>query len=170
MDRLPLSLRLPAAEVLYFVHATERDDHDTITSHTPEKALHEMFPTAGEPIIVRAHNHFGQVRVWDRGFIVTCGSVGLPLDGTPSAQYLLLDQERQGWKIRHHSAPYPLESTICRFHQTGYLAATGPMGRLFFREIVTASQQIVPFLRLYAQWSKQEDLPLSQAVDRFLSL
>jgi hypothetical protein len=44
------------------------------------------------------------------------------------------------------------------------------MGRLFFREVVTASQQIVPFLRLYTQWSKQDDISLSNAVDRFLSL
>src|SRR3990172_5911680 len=71
MEQLPLNLRLPEAPDLFFVHATERDDHDTVASHTPEQALHEMFPTAQERYIIRAHNHFGQVRVWDKGFIVT---------------------------------------------------------------------------------------------------
>ena len=170
MEQLPLNLRLPEAPDLFFVHATERDDHDTVASHTPEHALHEMFPTAQERYIIRAHNHFGQVRVWDKGFIVTAGSVGLPLDGNPTAQYLLLDQKHNGWNIQHQSVPYPLDDTISRFHDTDYLSAAGPMGRLFFREIVTASQQIVPFLRLYTQWSKKGDISLSGAVDRFLSL
>lgn len=170
MEQLPLNLRLPDAPNLFIVHATERDDHDSIASHTPEQALDAMFPTAQERYIMRAHNHCGQVHIWKKGFIVTSGSVGLPLDGNPTAQYLLLDQQKSGWEIQHQSVPYHLDATISRFHDTGYLSAVGPMGRLFFREVVTASHQIVPFLRLYTQWSKQGNMSLSQAVDRFLSL
>ena len=170
MEQLPSTLRLPEAPNLFIVHATERDDYDAIAPHTPDQALHEMFPTAQERYIIRAHNHFGQVRVWEKGFIITAGSVGLSLDGNPTAQYLLLDQEKNGWNFHHLSVPYQLNATISRFHETGYLSSVGPMGHLFFREVVTASHQIVPFLRLYNQWSKQGDISLSQAVDRFLSL
>ncbi len=170
MEQLPLNLRLPEAPNLLIVHATERDDHDSIASHTPEQVLHGMFPTAPEQYIIRAHNHSGQVRIWEKGLIVTGGSVGLSLDGNPTAQYLLLDQEKNGWKIQHQSVPYPLDAAISRFHDTGYLSSVGPMGHLFFREVMTASHQIVPFLRLYSQWSKQGDISLSRAVDRFLSL
>jgi predicted phosphodiesterase len=170
MEQLPFNLHLPEAPNLFCVHASERNDHDGLASHTPEQVLNEMFPTAQERYIIRAHNHCGQVRVWEKGFIVTSGSVGLALDGNPTAQYLLLDQEKNGWKIQHQSVPYHVDAAISRFHDTGYLASVGPMGRLFFREVLTASQQIVPFLRLYAQWSKQGDNSLSRAVDRFLSL
>jgi hypothetical protein len=169
MDQLPLTLRLPEAPDLWFVHASERGDHDSIAAHTPEPALHEMFPTAQEGYVIRAHNHCGQVHVWEKGLIVTCGSVGLPLDGFPTAQYLLLDQQMDGWKIQHQSVPYPLDAVIRRFQDTGYLSAVGPMAHLFFREVVTGARQIVPFLRLYAQWSKQEELSLARAVERFLS-
>jgi hypothetical protein len=170
MQQLLFNLRLPEAPDLLIVHASERDDHDSVASHTPEPVLHDLFPTAKERYIIRAHNHHGQVRVWEKGFIITCGSVGLALDGNPTAQYLLLDQEKNGWKIQHQSVPYPVDATLNRFHDTGYLSAVGPMGHLFFREVVTASQQIVPFLRLYSQWTKQGDISLSQAVERFLSL
>ena len=170
MEQLPLNLRLPEAPDLFFVHASVRDDHDTITSYTPEPVLHDMFPTAQERFIIRAHNHYGQTRVWEKGFIVTCSSVGLPLDSNPTAQYLLLDQEKKGWNIQHQSVPYPLDATISRFHDTDYASSVGPMGHLFFREVVTASHQIVPFLRLYSKWSEQGDISLSQAVERFLSL
>ena len=170
MEQLPLNLRLPEAPNLFIVHATERGDHDTVESHTPEQGLHDMFPTAKEGYMIRAHNHYGQVRVWEKGFIITNGSVGLPLDGNPTAQYLLLDQEKNGWNIQFQSVPYHLDATISRFHDTGYLSTVGPMGHLFFREVVTASQQISPFLRLYTQWSKQGYISLSRAVDRFLNL
>lgn len=170
MEQLPLNLHLPEAPDLLFVHASERDDHDTIASHTPDEALQLMFPTAHERYIIRAHNHYGQVRIWKNGFIVTGGSAGLPLDGNPTAQYLLLDQQNNGWKLQHLSVPYDLNTTISRFHDQGYISKIGPMGHLFFREVVTATQHIVPFLRLYAQWSQQGEITLAQAVDRFLAL
>ncbi len=169
LAQLPASLRFPELQDLFFVHASERGDHDNVKAHTSEEELAAMFPTARERYIIRAHNHTGQVRLWERGFIVTCGAVGLALDGNPTAQYLLLDQTRGGWNVQHMSVPYPIEQTIQRYEATNYLTQTGPMGRLFFRELVTASQQIVPFLHLYAQWTKVEPISLEAAVERFLS-
>jgi predicted phosphodiesterase len=169
MAQLPESLRLPDAPNLFIVHATERSDNDTIESHTPDELLPTMFPHTQERFIVRAHNHLGQVRLWDDRLIITGGSVGLALDGNPTAQYLLLDSSTRGWQIQHQSVPYNLNTTIARFYDTGYLSSSGPIGRLYFREVVTASQQIVPFLRLYAQWSKKDAISLSQAVGKFLS-
>lgn len=169
LAQLPASLRLPAAPDLFITHASERDDHDTVSPHTPEEQLAHMFPNAHERFIIRSHNHYAQTRVWERGFIITNGSVGLPLDGNPTAQYLLLDQNKAGWHVRHQSVPYDLDAAQRRFRETGYLEATGAMGRLFFRELVTATQQIVPFLRLYAQWSKEGALSLNQALERFLN-
>lgn len=170
LGQLPDRLRMPEAPDVFVVHASERGDHDTVEAHTPAAQLSEMFPTAQERYIVRAHNHYGQVRVWERGYIITSSSVGLPLDGNPTAQYLLLDQNKHGWKIQHQSVPYRLDAALSRFHETGYLAATGPVGRLYFRELITASKQIIPFLRLHAQWSKQENITLSTAFDRFANL
>jgi len=169
MAQLPTSLRMAEAPNLFLVHASERNDRDTVKPHTPEHELHDMFPLAEEGYIVRSHNHYGQTRVWEKGFIITSGSVGLPLDGNPTAQYLLLDQTKTGWKIQHQSVQYNIDATIRRFDETKYLSSVGPMGRLFFRELITASQQIVPFLRLYAQWSEESPVSLADAVDRFLN-
>jgi len=169
MAHLPAALHLPEAPDLFVVHATERDDHDSITAYTPEEQLAAMFPRTKERFIIRSHNHYAQTRIWNDRIIVSSGSVGLPLDGNPTAQYLLLDQTRDGWHIQHQSVPYSLQTTIQRFYDTDYLSVTGPIGRLFLRELVTASQYMVPFLRLYAQWSKTETVSLAQAVERFLN-
>jgi predicted phosphodiesterase len=169
MGELPRLLRLPAAPDLLLVHASARDDHDTIAAHTPEAQLQAMFPNVAERYLIRAHNHVAQVRLWGERLIVTAGSVGLPLDAQPTAQYLLLDQTPTGWCIQHQSVPYDLDATLRRFRETGYLAATGPMGRLFMREVATASPQIIPFFHRRARWSRSGNLSLAAAVDRFLS-
>jgi predicted phosphodiesterase len=169
MGNLPRSLRLPAAPDLLFVHASARGDHDTITAHTPETQLNAMFPDIAERYLIRAHNHVAQVHPWGERLIVTAGSVGLPLDAQPTAQYLLLDQIPNGWRIEHQSVPYDLEATLRRFRETDYLAATGPMGRLFLREVATASPHIIPFFHSRQRRSRDGELSLAAAVDRFLS-
>jgi hypothetical protein len=65
--------------------------------------------------------------------------------------------------------PYDQEADLRRFEESGYLEATGPMGRLFFRELISATHLIVPFLRAYHRWNQEAPLSLDQAVDRFLA-
>ena len=167
MNELPHCLRLPTAPDLLLVHASARGDHDTIVPYTPEEHLTEMFAGTSERWIVRGHNHTCSVHLWQRGAIVTCGSVGLALDGSPTAQYLLLDQDQAGWRVQHQAVNYDLQAVRQRFEASGYLRAAGPMARLYLREILTGSPHIVPFLRAYARWKKKGDLSLSAAFERF---
>lgn len=169
LGELPPTLRVPGADDLLVVHASLRDDRDTVAAYTPEEQLAPMFPGLRERVVVRAHNHLGQIRLWSDRMIVTAGSVGLPLDGAPTAQYLIIEGGGSGWRVYHQSVPYDLDATLRRFHETGYLEATGPMGRLYMREVATAGPQIVPFLRAYARWSRDGDIALADAVDKFLT-
>jgi predicted phosphodiesterase len=168
MRALPMRLRFADAPDLLFVHASARSDKDTLTAYTPNARLRDMFAGVGARTIVRAHNHTCQVRLWEGHQIVTAGSVGLPLDGNPTAQYLLLERNGSGWQFEHQSVSYDVDAALRRFDETGYMADVGPMARLFRREVVTAAHHMVPFLRAYAHWQK-EGLSLARAVERFLS-
>jgi predicted phosphodiesterase len=169
LDALPPYVRLPELPDLLVVHASLRADSDIIMPYTSDQQLAEMFPGLRERWVVRAHNHAGQVRLWEDRTIITAGAIGLPLDGNPTAQYLLLEQRASGWRIMHQSVPYDLDAALRRFRETGYLEAAGPMARLFMREVALASHHMVPFLHAYARWSTQEPVPLGMAVERFLS-
>ena len=140
----------------------------TLSAYTPADRLHDMFGYVPEKTIVRAHNHTCQVRLWEGRQIVTAGSVGLPLDGNPTAQYLLLEHNGRGWRFEHQSVPYDVDAALRRFDETGYMAAVGPMAHLFRREVETAAHHMVPFVRAYAGW-QQEGLSLERAVERFLT-
>lgn len=146
---LPATLRLPEAPGVLFVHGSPRNDHDLVFPYTPEAELVEQFAGAGERLVVRAHNHYCGVRDWSGGRIVTVGSVGLPLDGTPRAQFTVIERDAAasaGWRIEHHAVPYDVAAAVRRFSESGYLAAAGPMAELYRREVETAAFQVLPFL------------------------
>lgn len=170
MERLPLYLRLPELPGVLFVHASPRDDRDTVAAHTPEAELAAMFAGSAEPWIFRAHNHWSQVRLWGDRTIVTNGSIGNPMDGVTTAQYATIEYAAGRLRFAHHSVPYDIDAAVRRFDESGYMDAVGPMGRIYRRELATATLQIVPFLQRYQQWSRNEAVPLDQAVERFLNM
>lgn len=165
---LPLTLSLPAAPDLLVVHATARSDRENLPAAKPDAEIAAMFPVQ-ERWIVRGHDHIARNHPWRDKQIITVGSVGLPMDGNPAAQYLLLDAIPHGWTVQHHAVDYDLRLTLERFATTRYVEATGVMGRLFLRETVTATPHFVPFLRLYQQWTQTAPLSLQAALDRYLN-
>lgn len=166
---LPLTLSVPTAPDLLIVHAAASSDRETLPPYKTDAEIAAMFPKVQERWIVRGHDHLARTQPWRDKIIVTTGSVGLPMDGNPAAQYLLLDASRDGWQVQHQAVDYPLSATLERFRSTRYVEQTGVMGRLFLREVATATHHFVPFLRLYRQWAQETPLSLQAALERYLT-
>jgi hypothetical protein len=84
--------------------------------------------------------------------VVNPGSVGLPLDGNPTAQFAILESvpdavERGGWQVTHHQVPYDRRRALESFFSTGMLEAGGVISTLFYWELVTAETEIIRFYR-----------------------
>lgn len=149
---LPTSWSHPSAPGLLVVHASLRGDNDSIFPYTPDAVIDPMFAglSAEVELVVRGHNHVCSTREWGDRRIVTTGSAGLPQDGHPAAQYLVLERRVDGrWRARHRAVRYDVGETLRRFRDSGYLDQAGALGRLFYREMETATHQVVPFLRFY---------------------
>jgi len=167
---LPKTIQLPDFPNLLIVHASARSDVDTILGYTSVEDLPGMFPNVTAKWILRAHNHVCMSRFWNDRVITTVGSIGLPLDGRTTAQFLVLDQVRDGWRLQHHSVPYDVEAAVQRFRDSGYLEAAGPMARIFMREVSTASYTLFSFMQKYLGWDDRDEISLNEAVDRFLMM
>jgi predicted phosphodiesterase len=169
---LPHFLRMPEAPGVLFVHASVRNDVDSVTLCTGEDELEKMFPDCREPMIVRGHNHLAQDRYWGQGqVIVTSGSAGMSLDGRGMSQYLLLEERGGKWHATHQSVAHDISKVLARYRDTGYLKKTGPMGRLFMREALTGSHHLVPFLTAWKGWREAgEKIELKDGVDRYLNM
>lgn len=173
MAKLPMALRLPEMADLLLTHASPKNDQQSIRPYSPQSVVQEIFGDVAERTIVRGHNHLNSVYRWRDKQIITVGSVGLPLDSNPSAQYNILERCKNQWHNKPQAVTYDVEATLRRFKETGYLEAAYPMSRLFLREVATASYAFTPFLRTYQHW-KQTDpdglgaLSLATAIDTFL--
>ncbi|MFT3781167.1 MAG: metallophosphoesterase family protein [Nibricoccus sp.] len=162
---LPTFFRLTEAPDVLFVHGSLRSDTDLVFPYTSDAEIEPMFAGASERWLMRGHNHYAGVRLWGERRIVTVGSVGLPLDGTPAAQFSLLEWFGKDWSVQQYAVPYDVDAAVRRFSESGYLDEAGPMARLFMREVETASLHIVPFLK----WRKTfANVELAEAVQQFL--
>jgi predicted phosphodiesterase len=169
LSALPPVLRIPGAEDLLVVHGSARSDNDLIFPYTRDEEIAPMFAGTTERWIVRGHNHYAGVRLWSDRQIITSGAVGLPLDGTVKAQFVVMERRAQGWRAEHHAVPYDVGATLRRFQESGYLERGGPIARLFMREVETAAFHVLPFQK----WNEEliragTVLPLNEAVAAFM--
>jgi predicted phosphodiesterase len=173
MAALPTAWSDASAPGLLVVHASLRSDNDSIFPYSADEQIDPMFPGIGADVrlIVRGHNHFCSQREWGARRIVTTGSVGLAQDGNTAAQFVLLEQGLDGcWSVRHRAVRYDVGATLRRFRESGYLDQAGPLGKLFYREVETATHQVVPFLRFYgASRSRGMHWTLEETLRRFLA-
>ncbi len=167
LGALPFSLTLPEVPDVLFVHASLRSDRDNLDAYTPDDVLATMFPDLGARLVVRGHDHVAATRGWRARQLITNGSVGIPLSGVAEAQYLVLEVGAAP-HVTFYSVPYDVEATLKRFQETHYLLEAGPIAHLFYREIATATPQLIPFLRGYARGSADETLSLEDAVRTFM--
>jgi predicted phosphodiesterase len=166
MSALPLAICL---ENLLIVHASFRDDYDTISPETPVSELEKMFAGSSEQFIIRGHNHRSFSVKFAGRIIESLGSVGLPLDGTPEAKYAVAEKQGNYWHFLRHQVAYDKEKAVERLRESGYLEAYGPIGKIALRELQTSRDYIVRFWNEHEKWSQSKTLNLEQAVDNFLA-
>lgn len=150
---LPLTITLPGpkgADVL-ICHASPASARRPFWKLHPDYTLGlnpkitATFDQHPEQVIVGSHIHLRDKQRWRDKWLVLTGSVGLPLSRQPEAQYLLLTHHRGGWQIDHRSVPYDVAGYARRLAKDGFLAEAGPIGWLFFDELLTADFRLVPF-------------------------
>ena len=88
------------------------------------------------------------------------GSIGLPLNGDPAAQFALMEsvpesEQPGGWRVQHYCVPYDRCPVLEAFSTSGLLEAGGVIARLFYWELVTAEPEIINYFRWC--WSNGHD-------------
>ncbi|CAN5658933.1 metallophosphoesterase family protein [soil metagenome] len=91
--------------------------------------------------------------------LINPGSVGLPLDGDPCAQFALLEDvpervEPGGWRATMYRLPYDRRPALAAYAETGMLAAGGVITQLFYWELVTGEPEII----LFYHWARDQGL------------
>lgn len=166
MASLPLSLHF---EDLLIVHASFKKDNDAVRVDTSVTELETMFAGSTERFILRGHNHSRYSVKFNDRHVETIGSVGLPLDGTPEAKYVIAEKTAKGWNIEKQQVTYDHAGAVKRFETSIFMEQGGPTYKIFLLELQTSRGYIVPFWNEYETWSQNKTLTLTQAIDSFLT-
>jgi hypothetical protein len=98
-----------------------------------------------EPVVVSAHTHWPLARSVLGKQVFNPGSVGMPYNGDPRAQYMLLDGIGDGWRPIFRQVAYDRGLVREAFDRLGLFDAYGPLGPLYWQTIATGDPWVSDF-------------------------
>lgn len=119
-----------------------------------EKSLASVTPE----IVVTAHTHRPLDRQIGQRRVLNPGSVGLPYNGDPRAQYMLLDVRNGIWQPQFCQVVYNLEVLSAAFDSSGMRCEVGPEVELHLRTALTG----LPWSSDFSYWLHFQPPPLQQ--------
>lgn len=122
-----------------------------------------------ERVIVGGHIHQQWYKHWQGKLLLLCGGGGLPLNGSTTAQYLLLTHQGGQWEAEHRAVDYDHAGLLRSLLEQDFLIKGGPIAWLFYDELLTAERRMIPFFEFTGQGQHPDTLAGWQgAVQRYL--
>lgn len=173
IEALPFSIQRPGLEV---VHGTPMSNRHGIGSWTDDSTLRRHVAGLDANLLVCAHTHRPLIRTVDDTTVVNIGSVGLPFNRDPRAQYGLFTSSEgalQGahqdgaWQVELRQVDYDRQLIFDVYRRSGFLEAGGVTARLLHMELEHATPILVPFL----SWAEASHVsPSPEQLERFLQV
>ncbi len=123
-----------------------------------------------ESVVVSAHTHWPLDRSVSGKRIFNPGSVGMPYNGDPRAQYLLLDGDGVTWQPTFRQVDYDRGVVRDGFDHLGLFEAYGPLGPLYWQTIDTGDPWVSDFQRWIRDQAPIVRSDLDHAVELYLSV
>jgi predicted phosphodiesterase len=141
-----LSLRFPDAPALRVVHGSPRSHWEPIHRDAPEASIASMLASVEEAFVIAGHTHLAMDRTAASWRIFNPGSVGLPLEGVPGAEYMLLDGDATGWTPEWRRIAYDASPLFEAFERSRLVERAGPVGELMVEEFRTNRLRVHAFV------------------------
>lgn len=141
-----LSLRYPDAPPIRVVHGSPRSNTESIYPTTGQAELGPMLGGLTERSLISGHTHLPMDRRVADWHLLNPGAVGLPLDGTFPASYMLLEAHNGDWRATFRQAPYDLQPVFQEFERQGFVEECGVVAQLAVEEFKTGRLRVLPFL------------------------
>jgi predicted phosphodiesterase len=142
-----LSLRYPDAPPIRVVHGSPRSNTESIYPTTTEAELAPLLVDVAEQTLISGHTHLPMDRRTAGGWhCLNPGAVGLPLDGTFPARYMLLEARGQDWQATFRRVPYESGPLFHEFERQGFVEECGVVAQLVVEEFKTGRLKVLPFL------------------------
>ncbi len=141
-----LSLRFPDAPAIRLVHGSPRSHWEAMHRDASVEDLAAMLAGVEEPFVISGHTHLAMDRTIDGWRVLNPGSVGLPLEGKPDAEYLLLEGDATGWQPEWRRIAYDREPLFDALDRSRLAERCGPVGQLMIDEFRTNRIHVYAFV------------------------
>ncbi|MCD4686662.1 MAG: metallophosphatase family protein [Anaerolineae bacterium] len=136
-------VEVPGLPALYIVHGSPFALNDGLGHWLSEDELRERLDAVEQPVMIGAHTHrpFDQ-RIGSRR-VLNCSAVGIPYNGDPRAQYLVLTGRDGDWHAEWRYVAYDRERIYAAYAANGSLKHA--INHLFMFEVETSTFHFAPY-------------------------
>ena len=154
---------LPA---IYMTHGVPGNPFVGFSPGMSDATMMQYMADIDAPVVIGAHTHRPLDRQLPGQRVLNPGSVGMPYNGDPRAQYLVLDGADRQWSATFCQVAYDRGVVRRAFVEQGLFDAYGPLGRLYLLTIETGE----PWVSDFTYWMNErtDDPGLAQAVSLYL--
>lgn len=153
------TVRLEGAPPIRLVHGVPGNPLRGYTELMSHEQMAATLRGVEEPVVVGAHTHQPVARRIGRWTVYNPSSVGMPYNGDPRAQYLLLDlvkgdgrdgENGRRWRPTFRQVAYPVEQVRQGFVESGLAGVCGPLASLYLQTIETG----LPWVSDFGYWMR----------------
>lgn len=168
MDSLPLRWDLPVAGApALCVHASPLTQYRGFLAHHDDEQVAERMDGVDGVTLFCAHTHIALLRRWSASWIVNVGSVGMPLDGTPAAKYVLAMATTAGWQFQFRRVRYDLARLMDAFEDSGLQAAGRGVTAVFRYQMLTGKPTVGPYLDGLYRLAQERGVRMADVYDDY---
>ncbi|MFN8440025.1 MAG: metallophosphoesterase [Caldilineaceae bacterium] len=185
-----LSVHLPGFQPFRMTHGVPGRNRVGFQPHHNDADIAAEIKDVGEHTLLSAHSHQQIDRhvprpavaseSWiepaphDFCHVINPGSIGLPLNRDPKAQFAIMESTSEsesagGWKATFYRLDYDRRPALEAFTTSGMMAAGGVMSQLFYWQLVTADHEIIRFLRWSREHGHDSDANIRAAFAAYVS-
>jgi len=136
----------PGSDDLYICHASPLHNARSYILGVDSHMRDSFDKRVKARTVVAGHIHNQWSGSWSGKNLVICGSVGLPHNGKPEAEYAIFTHAHGAWTWQLRAVPYDVQAALKEYRDSGALEQGGPIASLLYDELLTAQARLVHFL------------------------
>jgi predicted phosphodiesterase len=164
LANLPFQHDLPASTFgsTIAVHASPHSQFLGFKPDDRDDLVRDLMGTVDDTILLVAHTHIQFVRQWSRSLIVNVGSVGMPLDGSPHADFSIATFRKGSWSFELMQVEYDWRHSLSLLKASDLWKYGGDVTKIFAYQTCTGNHEAEHYFRAWIALAQQRGCSMGE--------
>ena len=147
------------------VHASPLSQYKGFLPQHDDEAIARRMNGLDNVMLFCGHTHLPLYRPWSNSWLVNSGSVGMPLDGSPAAKYVIATRRGPDWRVEFRRIAYNTRQLMADFDAVGLQKIGGKVTAVFRQQMLTGESLAPRYFHALHQRAQTEGISPAQAYD-----